>query len=95
VRRGRRRLTLRGLVLLRPTGFVRRPMVVSTAPRLIRRGSLLFLVVHKDRVFPDFDRLNLAVVDYVDRLDGRVSVRLARRWRGCATADTSASTLPF
>lgn len=82
MRRGRRRLTLRGLV-------------VGTAPRLIRRGTLLFLVVRKDRVFPDFDRLNLAVVDYVDRLDGRVSVRLARRWRGGATADTSASTLPF
>lgn len=95
MRRGRRRLTLRGLVLLRPTGFVRRPMVAGTAPRLIRRGSLLFLVVRKDRVFPDLARLNLAVVDYVDRLDGRVSVRLARRWRGCATADTSASTLPF
>lgn len=95
MRRGRRRLTLRGLVLLRPTGFVRRPMVAGTVPRLIRRGNLLFLVVRKDRVFPDFDRLNLAVVDYVDRLDGRVSVRLARRWRGGATADTSASTLPF
>ena len=96
MRRGRRRLTLRGLVLLRPTGFVRRPMVASAVPRLIRRsGGVLLLVVRKDRMFPDFGRLHLVVVDYVDRLDGRVSVRLARRWRGCTTADTCATPLPF
>lgn len=83
--RGRRRLTLRGLVLLRSTGFVRLPMVPSAVPRLVRRSGGLFAVIHTKHTFPDFGRLNLAVVDYVDRLDGRVSVRLARRWRGCVT----------
>lgn len=80
MKRGRRRLTLRGLV-------------VGTVPRLIRRGSLLFFVVRKDRTFPDFGRLNLAAVDYVPRLDGRVSVRLVRRWRGCSADGTV--ELPF
>ena len=89
----RRRLTLRGLVALRPTGFVRLPMVPSAVPRLVRRGGLLFLVVREDRVFPDIGRFDLAIVDYVPRLDGRASIRLARRWRGCAADGTV--ELPF
>jgi len=93
--RARRRLTLRGLVALRPTGFVRLPMVPSAVPRLVHRSNgMLFLVVREDRVFPDIGRFGLSIVDYVPRLDGRASIRLTRRWRGCA-ADGTGVELPF
>ena len=95
MKRGRRWLRLKGRVILRPGGFVRVPMVPSDVPRLVRRGALLFLVVREDRVFPDFGRFNLAVVDYVPHLDGRLSIRLVRRWLGGGVCSTDGVEPPF